>query len=92
MAVGAGISRRVDSRGTIARTPHRLAFALGVGRAEVTTRTRKGAPWVDAFQKTAAVSLEAAVLAPRDHAFSALRIALAQRVTEWLQTVCAEAD
>jgi hypothetical protein len=62
------------------------------GRDVVTPAKLHHVPLVEALEAAGAASFETTIFAEADHAYSGQRIALARRVTRWLQTNCAQGD
>ena len=69
----------------------RLLLIAG-GRDVVTPAPMHHLPLVEALEAQGATSLETTVFENGDHAFSGQRIALARRVTDWLQIECERGD
>jgi pimeloyl-ACP methyl ester carboxylesterase len=89
------ISVNVDRFDTIARVDvlaQKNLLLIAGGRDVVTPATAHHSPLVEALESVGAVSLETTVFDQADHSFSGQRIALAIRVTDWLETACAKAD
>jgi pimeloyl-ACP methyl ester carboxylesterase len=89
------ISINVDRFDTIARVDvlaQKDLLLIAGGRDIVTPAIVHHAPLVEALEVAGAVSLETTIFDQADHSFSGQRIALAIRVTDWLETVCANAD
>ena len=89
------ISVNVDRFDTIARVDvlaQKNLLLIAGGRDIVTPAAAHHAPLVEALEAAGAVSLETTIFDQADHSFSGQRIALAIRVADWLETVCANVD
>ena len=85
-------AERLDTIGHARELAKKDLLLIAGGRDVVTPAAVHHVPLVEALEAAPGASLETSFFEQGDHSFSGQRIVLARRVTDWLQTDCAQGE